>query len=252
MTEFELTEDGIALSVPWQGHDHLNVRTEYGTINFHAEAKCGTTPAPPECSPIMQSAAQRIGESFIPWSDLGIAEPSCVEWVQFSRANYHFGENGEVPFCLGEPEPEIPDKPEVVKTYEVYTQDVDCNYPLDGWAFSLTKERLSTQDWWWNADAHEWVLEDMVHGEWVVRHKEVYQDPTCTPKPEEEQTPQPAPETSVSVPVQTSPDVGELAVTGSGDLGVLGLVGGLLGIVLLAGGLVLWTRASLRALNRKE
>ena len=114
MSEYEITEDGITLTTPWQDADHLNVRTESGTVNFHAEAKCAAIPAPPECSPIMQTAAQKIGQNFISWDDLGINPESCIEWVQFSRANYHFGEQGEAPLCLTtppvvpEPEPETP------------------------------------------------------------------------------------------------------------------------------------------------
>lgn len=102
MNEYTIDANGVTLNGgrTWQDADHLNVRTESGTTNFHAEAKCAALPAPPECSPIMVSAASRIGESFIPWSDLGIDPASCIEWVQFSRANYHFGEAGEDPICL--------------------------------------------------------------------------------------------------------------------------------------------------------
>lgn len=114
MNEYTIDANGVTLNGgrTWQDADHLNVRTESGTTNFHAEAKCAALPAPPECSPIMVSAASRIGESFIPWSDLGIDPASCIEWVQFSRANYHFGEAGEDPLCLTIPEPEPePEKP---------------------------------------------------------------------------------------------------------------------------------------------
>lgn len=108
MNEYTIDEHGVTLTTPWQDADHLNVRTESGTVNFHAEAKCAALPAPPECSPIMQTAAQKIGQNFISWGDLGISPESCIEWVQFSRANYHYGENGEQAFCLTKPEPVKP------------------------------------------------------------------------------------------------------------------------------------------------
>ena len=116
MNEYIIDANGVTLNGgrTWQDADHLNVRTESGTTNFHAEAKCAAVPAPPECSTLMQAAASRIGESFIPWSDLGIDPASCIEWVQFSRANYHYGEAGEEPLCLTvtEPEPEPEPQPE--------------------------------------------------------------------------------------------------------------------------------------------
>ena len=101
--DFTLGEAGVTLNNGhvWSNNDHLNVRTENGTVNYHAEAKCGNIPVPPECSLKMQYAANDIGQTIIPWDHLGIAAGSCVEWVQYAQTNYHYGENGESSYCIG-------------------------------------------------------------------------------------------------------------------------------------------------------
>ena len=101
--DFTLGEAGVTLNNGhvWSNNDHLNIRTESGTVNYHAEAKCGNIPVPPECSLKMQYAANDIGQTLIPWDHLGIADGSCVEWVQYAQTNYHYGENGESSYCIG-------------------------------------------------------------------------------------------------------------------------------------------------------
>ncbi len=128
MNEYTIAANGVTLNGgrTWQDADHLNVRTESGTTNFHAEAKCAALPAPPECSPIMQAAASRIGESFIPWSDLAIDPASCISWVQFSRANYHYGESGEDPLCLTVVDEEPPVEESPVDTPPILEPPFEC------------------------------------------------------------------------------------------------------------------------------
>lgn len=115
MNDYELTQEGInLLGYTWRDGDHLNVRLETGvTINFHAEAKCATSPTPLECSPIMVNAANSLGKSKILWSDLGIGDGDCIEWLQFSQSNYHYGEQGEKDYCLStppkDPPPDLPE-----------------------------------------------------------------------------------------------------------------------------------------------
>ena len=66
--DFTLGEAGVTLNNGhvWSNNDHLNIRTESGTVNYHAEAKCGNIPVPPECSLKMQYAANDIGQTIIP------------------------------------------------------------------------------------------------------------------------------------------------------------------------------------------
>lgn len=104
---YTIDTDGIHLGTPWQDADHLNVRTQEGTTNFHTESKCANLPTPAECSPLMVNAANNIGNEFIPWADLGLDASACIEWVQFSRANYHYGEHGEAPLCLTVEQPPV-------------------------------------------------------------------------------------------------------------------------------------------------
>ena len=102
LPDFTLGESGVTLNNGhvWSDNDHLNVRTDSGTVNYHAEAKCGNTPVPAECSVKMQYAANDIGQSFIPWDHLGVVGGDCVEWVQYAQTNYHYGENGEGSYCI--------------------------------------------------------------------------------------------------------------------------------------------------------
>lgn len=91
---YTLTEEGIAFSSPILPHGHVNVRTtDSGTKNLHFEPKQGSQGKP------------WIGKKFLPWSALGITN-DCIEWVQWSETNYHFGENGESKFCIGTEDPE--------------------------------------------------------------------------------------------------------------------------------------------------
>lgn len=228
---YTIDTDGIHLGTPWQDADHLNVRTQDGTTNFHAEAKCANVPTPAECSPIMVNAATNIGNDFIAWGDLGIDASACIEWVQFSRANYHYGENGEAALCLTVEEPPTEEEPPVTEP-PVTEPPVTNPPPLD-------------------------CPEGKVPG-WLDEHGNpqgcVDNNPTpLEPKPEQP-TPdnpqvvpeQPAIEVPAAIETATAQPVAqhdELALTGAGDM--LGV--GLGAVVLLAAGVALMKRAARRA-----
>ena len=206
MSEYTIDTNGITLSTPWQDADHINVRTQIGTTNFHAEAKCAATPAPAECSPIMVSAAQHIGDTFIPWADLGLDPSACIEWVQFSRANYHFGEAGEAPLCLT-----VTEQPPVIPP-------LDCpEGKVPGWL----DENGNPQGC---VDNNPTPLEPKPENPGNV-----------IPKPE----PVPVPDAIEQVTTQPTEQPAELAETGVAD--TLGLA--LLAAVLIAGGVALMRKA---------
>lgn len=108
-TPYELTEQGIKLNNRvFADNGHVNVRLSDGrTMNAHFESKCVDASAKknPECfsgnGPNKAATAQFIGESLVSWSSLGIvlSADECVSWVQVDGENYHYGENGEAPFC---------------------------------------------------------------------------------------------------------------------------------------------------------
>lgn len=206
MSEYTIDTNGITLSTPWQDADHINVRTQTGTTNFHTEAKCAATPAPAECSPIMVSAAQHIGDTFIPWADLGLDPSACIEWVQFSRANYHFGEAGEAPLCLT-----VTEQPPVIPP-------LDCpEGKVPGWL----DENGNPQGC---VDNNPTPLEPKPENPGNV-----------IPKPE----PVPVPDAIEQVTTQPTEQPAELAETGVAD--TLGLA--LLAAVLIAGGVALMRKA---------
>lgn len=123
-TAFTVTPAGITLDRPFADNGHINAETPAGTVNLHAEAKCRTTPAPPECSPRMITAAQLIGATEIPWSAFGYTGCEPVSWVQAWYADYHFGAADEpaviVAPCSSTPpvdeEPPTEEQPPVVVT----------------------------------------------------------------------------------------------------------------------------------------
>lgn len=206
MNEYTIDTNGITLSTPWQDADHINVRTQTGTTNFHTEAKCAATPAPAECSPIMVSAAQHIGDTFIPWADLGLDPSACIEWVQFSRANYHFGEAGEAPLCLT-----VTEQPPVIPP-------LDCpEGKVPGWL----DENGNPQGC---VDNNPTPLEPKPENPGNV-----------IPKPE----PVPVPDAIEQVTTQPTEQPAELAETGVAD--TLGLA--LVAAVLIAGGVALMRKA---------
>lgn len=232
MTEYEVTESGVQLlgGRVWQEHDHLNVRTEEGTVNYHAEAKCAATPAPPECSPIMVSAAQNIGADFIPWDALGIAPPTCIEWVQFSRANYHYGEGGEQPLCLTEEQPPVtPEKPGPVFRWVTGEPLLDCE--------SSTVTVVSTEEaaGYYLGNDDQWHLGGFFptgNTDTKTIPASAEECPVTPPVPPVETPAAPERPTTTSAAVPASEGQAQLAVTGAPDV-----AGGLLAVVLVAAGL---------------
>lgn len=76
---FVLTPEGVTLtSGTFQANDHVNVRPGKG---LHLDPNNN------------QPGGAFIGKTTVPWSALGLTAGTCVEWVQYSGANYHFGEN---------------------------------------------------------------------------------------------------------------------------------------------------------------
>lgn len=93
-TPYTVTPAGITFPAPLSAHGHVNVRTDDGTGHgLHFD--------PNNSHP----GAAWIGETFLPWSALGITD-GCVVWVQWSEVNEHYGEGGQPPVCLTEPDPE--------------------------------------------------------------------------------------------------------------------------------------------------
>lgn len=248
MNEYVIDENGITLNgVTWQDADHLNVRTEAGTTNFHAEAKCAAVPAPPECSPIMQTAAQKIGQNFISWGDLGIGPDSCIQWVQFSRANYHYGEQGEAPLCLTTPPVIPPVEPPAPLGY-IPESAKDCDGVVWSHPETTTKQgapstyKVSVN----GGDKVDYTPGTQITVEWPgdgstpvislfgyydsgfwhqLGQTKFVNDLTCTVEPEPEVPPTtviPEPPvidvpTSIEVPTSTPAPIDELAVTGGTD-----------------------------------
>lgn len=119
---FDVTEAGIQLQRgTFEPNGHINIKlSNQSTVNVHFEEKCvtATDKSNPECfgtAPNKSSQAQYIGTSFIPWSALGAtpASSACVVWVQVGQEQYHYGENGEAPFCGAVPPIKPPVTPAV-------------------------------------------------------------------------------------------------------------------------------------------
>lgn len=108
---YTVTKDGIQLNGgrTFEDNGHVNVRLSSGvTKNAHFESKC-ITRTDAECAGQRHAMAQYIGKSFMPWSALGITKEDCIEWVQKSGENYHFGEHGEKPICCSSTPSEPPE-----------------------------------------------------------------------------------------------------------------------------------------------
>ena len=110
---------GITLPAGYQfdDNDHINVRTNLDpsanlhAINLHLEKLNG------------QASGQWIGKSHIPWSAFGLSGSFCVEWVQISDINEHFGEGHQDPVCVDPtPTPEPTTEPTTEPTMEPTTE----------------------------------------------------------------------------------------------------------------------------------
>lgn len=114
-TQYSVTNEGITLpdGVTFQEQGHVNVRTESGAgRNIHFE-----------------SFSDWIGKSFIPWSAFNIHYPECIAWVQIHGFNEHFGEGGQSPVCLPDPNPPVTEEPPVVEEPPVEESPVDVEIP---------------------------------------------------------------------------------------------------------------------------
>jgi len=132
-TPYTVSIDGIHLpqGQVFPDNGHINVRSGGVTYNVHFEGKC-VTRTDAECAGARHDTAQYIGEGFIPWTVIlgsDVKKPWCVDWVQLSGFNEHFGEGGQSPVGTGcatpEPEPTLPPLP----ADEVVT---------GGWLFEVT------------------------------------------------------------------------------------------------------------------
>lgn len=108
-TPYTVTVEGIEFPYPLEAHGHVNVRTDQGSFGIHFDPNNG------------HPGGQWIGESFLPWSAFGITE-GCIVWVQWSAVNEHFGEGGQEPVCLSEPEPSVEPEPTPEPTVEPTTE----------------------------------------------------------------------------------------------------------------------------------
>lgn len=118
---FDVTSAGVQLlNGTFESNGHINVKfSDHKTFNVHFEAKCidATASSNPECFgtvPNKSAQAKYIGKSFIPWSALGKAPSAdaCLVWAQVGQEQYHFGENGEAPYCGSTPPVAPPENPQ--------------------------------------------------------------------------------------------------------------------------------------------
>ncbi|WP_402373730.1 LPXTG cell wall anchor domain-containing protein [Isoptericola rhizosphaerae] len=109
-TPYEVTGKGIQLPEGdvFPDNGHVNIRYTAGDeakeANVHFEGKC-VERDDAGCAGVEHEWAQYIGQSFLPWSVLGVEGGDCVEWVQLGHHNEHFGEGGQEPVCVEDPEP---------------------------------------------------------------------------------------------------------------------------------------------------
>lgn len=110
-TPYTLDIEGITLPAgeTFPDNGHVNIRTTQGSFGVHFESKC-ITRTDAECAGERHELAQFIGKDFIPWSAFGLVDEFCVEWVQISQYNEHFGEGGQPPLCNT---PDTPPEPPV-------------------------------------------------------------------------------------------------------------------------------------------
>lgn len=96
---YSVTVEGIQLPAgeTFKDGGHVNVKSNQGDRGIHFESLNN------------QPSGQWIGRSFLPWSAFGFdTERLCVDWVQISLYNEHFGEGGQQPIgkgCLVSPSP---------------------------------------------------------------------------------------------------------------------------------------------------
>src|SRR5690625_2415057 len=176
-----LTYDVTTVGIQLRGDDtfrdngHINTRF-FGpdgiqrTVNVHFQGKC-VDRAHAECAGTRHEHAQYIGESFMPWSAMGIQDGSRVTWVQISHHSAHFGEGGQKPIPVGpKPEPGT----ETREREDVQERDVpQCPTEEAGYGtvttlsvtVEISEQRTSTIAW----DGADWVE---TWGEWTETARE--------------------------------------------------------------------------------
>ena len=161
LTPYSVTQAGIQLPAgdTFRDNGHVNIQATGSTWNnLHFEGKCiDRTDA--ECAGDRHEAAQFIDKDFIPWSAFGLQGEFCVEWVQISHYNQHFGEGGQSPVCVGGPE--LPTKPDPV-VEDTTEERMTCEAGVENRTVHVVT------DWILNETSNEYVPSDPVvtFGEW--------------------------------------------------------------------------------------
>ena len=106
---YEVYADRIVFSSPMVDNGHVNIRVSNPDgsnfqLNWHMEGKC-VTKTDHECANVrhyrvgltLHEEALLIGKTVLP---VPLKAGQCIEWVQWSETNYHYGEQGEPPVCL--------------------------------------------------------------------------------------------------------------------------------------------------------
>lgn len=91
-TPYTVGEHGITLpdGQVFQDNGHVNVKTNQGDKGIHFESLNN------------QPSGKYIGQNFLPYDAFGYDVLSlCVNWVQLSQYNEHFGEGGQAPVGKG-------------------------------------------------------------------------------------------------------------------------------------------------------
>jgi hypothetical protein len=85
---YTVTKEGVTLpaGTTFPAGGHVNWRTDRGSYGIHFESLNN------------QPSGVYIGKSFLPFN---LAVGECVEWVQVSLYNEHYGEGGQPPICNG-------------------------------------------------------------------------------------------------------------------------------------------------------
>lgn len=108
-TPYTVSIEGIKLpdGQVFSDGDHVNARAADGkTYSIHFEAKYAD-PNHAEWKNLPFNHAdprnQYYGKNFIPWAALKVNQkaPFCIEWVQLSDFNEHYGEGGQTPVGSG-------------------------------------------------------------------------------------------------------------------------------------------------------
>ncbi len=88
---YDVSADALTLPAgdSFQVHDHVNVRYTHqgrtGYANIHVEPG--------------RSSVALVGQHSVRWQTIGVPQGSCIEWVQVSGYDEHFGEGGQKPVC---------------------------------------------------------------------------------------------------------------------------------------------------------